>query len=67
MNPTPSPTVFMTTPKNGYNYLIHFIVDVINDYHDNSKVVKGRQQEKIYIVKVLEMMPCGALKFQIAF
>jgi hypothetical protein len=24
------------------NYWIHFIIDIINDYHNNSKVVKGR-------------------------
>ncbi len=35
------------------NYWILFIVDVINDCHNNLKAVKGRQQKKKFIVKML--------------
>ncbi len=65
--PKPSIIVIMATRKkqthpNHLLYLwqhqkmdndwIPFIVDVINDYHNNSKAMKGRQQEKKIIVKV---------------
>ncbi len=47
-----------------------FTVDVIKDcpykvceYHSEMKATR----KKIFILKVFEMMPCGTLKFQIAF
>jgi hypothetical protein len=42
----------MTTQKKD-NYWIPFIVEVINDHDNNSRAMKGRQQEKKFITKVL--------------
>jgi len=41
MNPPLPPTVFMTTPKKK-KLLNVFIVNVINDCHNNSKVLKEK-------------------------
>ncbi len=42
----------MITKKTN-SYCIPFIVNVINGCHSNSRVVKRRQQEKKYIVKII--------------
>ncbi len=51
MNPPRPPTVLMTTQKMD-SYWIPFIVDVINDCHNDSRAMKRRQQEIVFIVKV---------------
>ncbi len=47
INPPRSPIVLMTTQKTN-NYWIPFIVNVTNDYHNNSKAMKRRQHKYIY-------------------
>jgi len=79
--PKPSLTVIMATRKNWThphhllylwqhqktsNYWIPFNVDVINDCHNNQGLWK-EGNKNFFFLKVFEMMPCGALKFQIAF
>jgi hypothetical protein len=54
--PTPTTYCIYDNAKKMDSYWIPFIVNVINDCHNNSRVVKGRQQEKLYIVKVLVAM-----------
>jgi hypothetical protein len=46
--------VYLWQHKKMNNYWIFFIVNVINDYHNNSRVVKGKvARPKKFIMKVV--------------
>jgi hypothetical protein len=49
----PDHLLYLWQQKKMDNYWIPFIVNVINDYHNNSRAMKGRQQEFLFIVNVL--------------
>ncbi len=48
----PDHLLYLWQHQKMYSYWIPFIVDVINDCHNNSRVVKGRQQDFFLIAKV---------------
>jgi hypothetical protein len=49
----PDHLLYLWQHKKTDGYWIPFIIDGINDCHNNSRAMKRKQQEKIYTVKVL--------------
>ncbi len=64
MNP-PQHLLYLWQHQKMDSYWIRFIVNVINECHNNSRVWKEGSKKNIFLWKCL--WPCGTLKFQIEF